>query len=183
MKWFIALLFIFGGSHGVEQDVFLEIFPSGVWKIPEDTLHNLTLSLRFNHSDSSSSLFSSFSPYFGTSSEDLDQKPDIQVENRDPDAAILVVTVVLDEEWKLDFVNSSAIFTAQEVSVHVNKTLTFSGYYWGLSKLSFYLTRNDLDPHFSNGTLLRDDLSVSNFLLFFPHRQIIKKHVGYYNMH
>lgn len=134
--WWTVLLVVtlVEACHGL----YLETFQTGVWKVTEDTLHNLTLSLRFNASDAP-----------GGEEQDLSE-------------AQLVVTVVPDEDWKLDFVNSSIYFTAQEVYDEVNKTLTFSGYYWGLTHLAFYLTQNDLDPGF-NTTLLRDDVSVSIF--------------------
>ncbi|KAK8733163.1 hypothetical protein OTU49_006497, partial [Cherax quadricarinatus] len=116
--------------------VYLETFQSGVWKVPEDTLHNLTLSLGFNASEVI-----------------CDHGSDLK-------EAQLVVTVMPDEEWKLDFVDTKANFTAEEVCEGVNKSLTFSGYYWGVTRLTFLLTHNDLDPYFTNSTLLRDDLMI-----------------------
>nr|XP_045584540.1 uncharacterized protein LOC123746811 isoform X1 [Procambarus clarkii] len=119
-----------------QSDVYLETFHSGVWKVPEDTPLNLTLSLGFNASDAVCS------------------------DGRDLTEAWLEVTVVLDEDWKLDIVNKSVQFRVAEVCARVNKSLAFSGYYWGLTKLAFFLTHNDLDPYFTNATLLRDDLRV-----------------------
>ncbi|XP_045584542.1 hepatic sodium/bile acid cotransporter [Procambarus clarkii] len=117
--------------------VYLETFHSGVWKVPEDTPLNLTLSLGFNASDAVCS------------------------DGRDLTEAWLEVTVVLDEDWKLDIVNKSVQFRVAEVCARVNKSLAFSGYYWGLTKLAFFLTHNDLDPYFTNATLLRDDLMIT----------------------
>lgn len=119
------------------KGVWLETFhDDGVWKVPEDTLHQLTFSLRLNSTD-----FVHINPW------------SLQ-------KAILEVTVVPDEDWKLDWVNRSVQFTGQEAKDEVNKSLVFSGYYWGRTVVSFYLTRNDLLPQ-TNHTLLRDDLVVS----------------------
>ncbi|XP_045584538.1 ileal sodium/bile acid cotransporter [Procambarus clarkii] len=126
-----------GHLETFQSDVYLETFHSGVWKVPEDTPLNLTLSLGFNASDAVCS------------------------DGRDLTEAWLEVTVVLDEDWKLDIVNKSVQFRVAEVCARVNKSLAFSGYYWGLTKLAFFLTHNDLDPYFTNATLLRDDLRIT----------------------
>ncbi|XP_064082344.1 sodium/bile acid cotransporter 5-like [Macrobrachium nipponense] len=121
------------------QGLYLETYPSGVWKIPEDTLVNLTVSLGF------------------------DESPEEQQEGMLQDYSSelqLSIKVAADEDWKLDIVNPEVEFTAEEVTMGVNKTITLSGYYWGLSKMTFYLKRNDLDPQFQNGTVLRDDLQI-----------------------
>ncbi|KAG7172297.1 Ileal sodium/bile acid cotransporter-like 3 [Homarus americanus] len=134
---------IAGGTMGdaegnsADSGVYLEVFPSAEWKVPEDTLHHLTLSLGFNENDT-----------YCDGGQDLTE-------------AQLVVTVVPDEDWKLDFVNRSIHFTVEEVCDHVNKSLTFSGYYWGLTKLSFYLTTNYHLLHLYNNTLLRDDVLIT----------------------
>ncbi|XP_045584657.1 ileal sodium/bile acid cotransporter-like [Procambarus clarkii] len=120
-----------------QGDVYLETFQSGTWVVAEDTSLNLTLSLGFNGSTAVCNV------------------------RRNLRQAQLVVTVVLEEDWKLDFVNMSAHFTAEEVCAQVNKSLTFSGYYWGVTKLAFFLTRNDVNPYFSNATLLSDDLTIT----------------------
>ncbi|XP_068203949.1 uncharacterized protein [Palaemon carinicauda] len=138
MLWIILIqgLLVFGRSSACNPH--LETFHTGIWKVPEDTQHTLNISLSFNESSEMKRNFQT--------SEDLE--------------ALLVVTVVPEEDWKLDFVHSSVVFTAQEVNEGVVKNITFSGYYWGITQLSFYLTRNDLDPDFKNRTLLRDDLQV-----------------------
>ncbi|XP_042216169.1 ileal sodium/bile acid cotransporter-like [Homarus americanus] len=136
-----CLMVMWGWLSGAAGDdvegVYLETFPSGMWIVPEDTLHHLTLSLGFNASDA-----------YCSGGQDLTN-------------AQLVVTVVPDEDWKLDFVNRSIHLTVEEVCDHVNKSLTFSGYYWGLTKLSFYLTTNYHLLHLSNNTLLRDDMLIT----------------------
>nr|XP_045606563.1 ileal sodium/bile acid cotransporter-like [Procambarus clarkii] len=108
-----------------------------MWTVFEDTPYNLTLSLRFNDSDY------------------------VCGERRDLTEAQLEVMVVLDEDWKLDLINSRVVFTAEEVCARVNKTVGFSGFYWGLTKMTFFLTRNDLDPDFNNTAILWDDLMIT----------------------
>ncbi|XP_042216170.1 ileal sodium/bile acid cotransporter-like [Homarus americanus] len=137
--WCMLVVVVVEGIVGDTADngVYLEIFPSAEWKVSEDTLHHPTLSLGFNENDT-----------YCDGGQDLTE-------------AQLVVTVVPDEDWKLDFVNRSIHFTVEEVCDHVNKSLTFSGYYWGLTKLSFYLTTNYHLLHLSNNTLLRDDVLIT----------------------
>lgn len=114
--------------------LYLDVSHSGVWKLPEDTPHDLQFALRFNASD--------LLPHV-------------------PPEALLGVTVVPDEAWKLSFVNDTVLFTAEEVLRGMNKSVTFTGYYWGTTELTFYLTRNDLDPDFDDPVLLsEDDLAV-----------------------
>ncbi|XP_071533411.1 ileal sodium/bile acid cotransporter-like [Panulirus ornatus] len=136
MSWLRPVVLLLATLVEACRGVYLETFQTGVWKVKEDTFYNLTLSLRFNVSDAPS------------------------VWEQGLEEARLVVTVVPDQEGKLDFVNPNVFFTAEEVLAEVNKTLTFSGYYWGITHLSFYLTQNDLDPDF-NTTLLRDDLAIT----------------------
>lgn len=138
MKWIIFTQALLAFVTSSACSLYLETFHSGIWKVPEDTDNTLNISLRFNASSETE--------------RDLETPHDL--------GALLVVTVVPDEDWKLYFVNSSAVFTGQEVRDEVVKNITFSGYYWGLTQLSFYLTRNDLDSDFKNRTLLRDDLQV-----------------------
>lgn len=134
---FLFLLVVVVGVLPAARGVYVDVVHSGVWKVPEDTPHDLTFSLGFNDSD----LGSPSSPPSGD--------------------AQLGVTVVPDADWKLDFVNDTVLFTAEEVFRGVNKSVTFTGYYWGTTKLAFYLTRNDLDPDFNESVLLNgDDLAV-----------------------
>ncbi|KAK7067112.1 hypothetical protein SK128_011282 [Halocaridina rubra] len=134
-----GLFTLISNSHGI----YLEVDRTGVWKIPEDTLHNLTVSLRFNISSEYDTGVSNLPAEYIPASEPK-----------------LVVRVQADEDWKLDFVNPVVEFSPEDVYEETNKSITFSGYYWGLSKLRFFLTRNDLDPTFQNETILRDDLMV-----------------------
>lgn len=122
---------------GVSEAVWLETYMNGTWKVSEDTQFALPLSLRFNSSD----------------------LEDMQLKEVSLSEAVLEVMVVPDEDWKLDFVNRSVQFSGTEVLEEVNKSLVFSGYYWGRTHLAFYLIRDDLHPE-ANVTLLRDDLEV-----------------------
>lgn len=119
--------------------LYVETFTPTTWKVLEDTDYNLTLSLRLNSSD-----------VFDAS--------------LDPTATQLEVVVTPDEEWKLDFVSRNLQFSLDEVLREENKSVTFSGYYWGRTQISLYLLHNDLDLKPSNATLLRDDLYVSMIL-------------------
>lgn len=131
----LSAFLLVAAVEGLVPAVYLDLFHSGVWKVPEDTPHELQFALHFNDSD--------------------------LLAPRVPPEAWLGVTVVPDEEWKLDFVNDTVLFTAEEVSKGVNKSVTFTGYYWGTTELTFYLTRNDLDPQFDDPVLLsKDDLAV-----------------------
>lgn len=123
--------------QGVSDAVWLETYMNGTWKISEDTQFDLPLSLRFNNSD----------------------LEDIQLNEISLSEAVLEVMLVPDEDWKLDFVNRTVQFSGTEVLEEVNKSLVFSGYYWGRTHLAFYLIRDDLHPE-ANVTLLRDDLEV-----------------------
>lgn len=123
------------------SSLYLETFHTGIWKVAEDMQHTLNLSLRLS------------------ANESMEAFPAADGFLENP-GALLVVTAVPDEDWKLQFVNSSAVFTAQEVLEGATKNIAFSGYYWGFTHLAFYLTRNDLDPKFENRTLLRDDLEI-----------------------
>ncbi|KAK4314771.1 hypothetical protein Pmani_013972 [Petrolisthes manimaculis] len=134
IMWAVVLM-------GVCDAVWLETYRNGTWKIPEDTLFALPLSLRFNTSDLK------------------DEATAAQLKGISLFEAVFEVMVVPDEDWKLDFVNTSVQFSGIEVMDKVNKSLVFSGYYWGRTQLSFYLTRDDLHPE-ANVTLLRDDLEV-----------------------
>ncbi|XP_063612531.1 ileal sodium/bile acid cotransporter-like [Penaeus indicus] len=132
MRWFLCslVLITFQPSAGL----YVEIFTPTTWKVMEDTDYNLTLSLRLNSSD-----------VFDAS--------------LDPTATQLEVVVTPDEEWKLDFVSRNLQFSLDEVLREENKSVAFSGYYWGRTRISLYLLRNDLDLT-SNATLLRDDLYI-----------------------
>ncbi|XP_047468766.1 sodium/bile acid cotransporter-like [Penaeus chinensis] len=140
MSRFSAMLVTFLLAEAVvpaARAVYLDVSHSGVWKLPEDTPHDLQFALCFNDSD-------------------LLPLPHV------PPEALLAVTVVPDEAWKLSFVNDTVLFTAEEVFQGVNKSVTFTGYYWGTTELTFYLTRNDLDPDFDQRVLLsEDDLAIT----------------------
>lgn len=129
--------------QGVSQAVWLETFRNGMWKVSEDTQVSLPLSLRFNTSD-------------------LEETPLKEVALSE---VVLEVMVVPDEDWKLDFVNKSVQFSGTEMLEEVNKSLVFSGYYWGRTRLAFYLIRDVLHPE-ANATLLRDDLEVQTHNLW-----------------
>ncbi|XP_042216405.1 ileal sodium/bile acid cotransporter-like isoform X3 [Homarus americanus] len=133
MRWSLTVLAVMvtTGCTGLE----LLVYPSDVLRIPEDTLHNLTLSLTFNTTQAFDAAL-----------------------NRS--GSVLVVRVVPDEEWKLKIVNTPVQFTAQEVTEAACKTVMVSGYYWGHTRLSFYLTVNHVDDQFLPGVLLRDDVVV-----------------------
>ncbi|XP_068251012.1 sodium-dependent organic anion transporter-like [Palaemon carinicauda] len=120
------------------QGLYMETYPNGVWKIPEDTLVNLTVSVRLNSSD------------------------EIQQDNvlQDASSIKLSLRMAADEDWKLDIVNPDVEFTAAEVESGANKSITLSGYYWGLSKITFYVTGNEFELPLKNGTVLHDDLQI-----------------------
>ncbi|KAK7065535.1 hypothetical protein SK128_001017 [Halocaridina rubra] len=122
------------------SSLYLETFHTGIWKVPEDVIHTLNVSLRLNSSQDANE--------YGFTK---------QLENA---KSLLMVEVFVEGEWAVKFANRSSPFTADEVLKGVNKSLQFSGFYWGISRLSFFLTRNDFDPEFENMTLLRDDLEV-----------------------
>ena len=105
-----------GGCAGLH----LLVYPSGEWKVPEDTLHNLTVSLRLNQSE---------------------VDPALAV----PAEAVLEVAALHRDEWRLDWQRRVVQFSPQEAVEGVNKTLTFSGFYWGRTHVGLFLTRNDLN--------------------------------------
>lgn len=137
MRWFLCSLVLI--TFQPSASLYVETFTPTTWKVVEDTDYNLTLSLRLNSSD-----------VFDAS--------------LDPTATQLQVVVTPDEDWKLDFVSRYLEFSLDEVLREENKSVTFSGYYWGRTRLSLSLFHDDLDLKPSNGTLLRDDLYVSMLL-------------------
>ncbi|KAK4327364.1 hypothetical protein Pmani_002192 [Petrolisthes manimaculis] len=102
MKTHVLMLLVLSVACGSCWGVWLETFHDvggDEWKVPEDTIHTLTFSLRFKF-----------------------HRPHTH-RSMVTEEAILEVTVVPDEEWKLDWVNRSVQFTGQEAMDEVNKSL------------------------------------------------------------
>lgn len=97
----------------------LLVYPSGEWKVPEDTQHNLTVSLELDDGEVVRALAG-------------------------PATAVLEVAALHRETWRLDWQRRTARFSPQEAAEGINKTLTFSGYYWGRTRVGLFLTRDDL---------------------------------------
>lgn len=101
----------------------LLVHPSGQWKVPEDTVHSLTLTLSLNASEEAQALQGATA------------------------GAVVEVTALHRDAWRLDWQRRAAQWSPQDAAEGVNKTLTFSGYYWGRTHVGLFLTRNDL--HFT----------------------------------
>lgn len=97
----------------------LLVYPSGEWKVPEDQQHNLTVSLQLDGGEVAQALAG-------------------------PATAVLEVAALHREAWRLDWQRQTAQFSPEEAAEGVNKTLTFSGYYWGRTHVGLFLTRDDL---------------------------------------
>lgn len=97
----------------------LLVYPSGEWKVPEDTQHNLTVSLQLDDGEVERALSG-------------------------PATAVLEVAAIHREAWRLEWQRQVVRFSPEEAAEGVNKTLTFSGYYWGRTHVGLFLTRDDL---------------------------------------
>ncbi|XP_045123602.1 ileal sodium/bile acid cotransporter-like [Portunus trituberculatus] len=115
--WVVAAAVLCGAGRGA--GFHLLVHPSGQWKVPEDTLHNLTVSLSLNTSEAERAL-------------------------QGAAGAVVEVAALHRNSWRLDWQRRVAQFSPEEAAEGVNKTLTFSGYYWGRTHVGLFLTRNDL---------------------------------------
>lgn len=97
----------------------LLVYPSGEWKVPEDMQHNLTVSLLLDVEEEALAL-------------------------KGPATAVIEVAALHREPWRLDWQRQAVRFSLQEATEGTNKTLTFSGYYWGRTHVGLFLTRDDL---------------------------------------
>ncbi|XP_063868660.1 ileal sodium/bile acid cotransporter-like [Scylla paramamosain] len=117
VAWVVAAVVLCVAGRGA--GFRLLVHPSGQWKVPEDTLHNLTVSLSLNASEAEWAL-------------------------QGEAGAVVEVVALHRDSWRLDWQIRAAQFSPQEAAEGVNKTLTFSGYYWGRTHVGLFLTRNDL---------------------------------------
>lgn len=125
--WLVVALMVFGAERGAALQLL--VYPSGEWKVQEDTQHNLTVSLELDDAEVVRALSG-------------------------PATAVLEVAALHHETWRLDWQRRAARFSPQEAVEGINKTLTFSGYYWGRTHVGFFLTRDDL--HLASLGHLRD---------------------------
>ncbi|CAL4064562.1 unnamed protein product, partial [Meganyctiphanes norvegica] len=132
VAWMVAgsVLIFTSPSNALDLHVYPESFI-----LPEETPTEMIVSLEFNMSYA------------------VDR--DLAESN-----AQMMVTVQSEGNWELIFDNPTVVFTANEVIGRVNKTIIFSGYYWGYNTLNFYLAVNNVSDSFLPGHLIKTGVQV-----------------------